>query len=159
MTMAEGLSDSSCARSASLVLIVSGSMTVSPNSCARCLTREAAGFCPRPRGRSGWVTTRRTRKPAATSFSSVGTANCGVPQKTKSICDFRLPIGQSLPLTGASQLPDFTLDEVALERADVADEELAVQVVGLMQEGAGQQVFAGVLESLSVHVLTLIYTS
>src|SRR5574341_1339255 len=153
MTMAAGWSDASCARNSSLVLIVSGSMTRSPSSCARSLTGEAAGFCPRPRGRSGWFTTRRTRKPAATSFSSVGTANCGVPQKTKSICDFRLPIGQSLPLTGASQLPDFTLDEVALERADVADEELAVQVVGLMQEGSGQQLFAGALEGFSVDVL------
>ncbi len=38
---------------------------------------------PRPRGLSGWVTTRGTEKPASTSFSRVGTANAGVPQKTR----------------------------------------------------------------------------
>ena len=38
---------------------------------------------PRPRGRSGCVRTRGTACPAATSFSSVGTAKLGVPQNTR----------------------------------------------------------------------------
>jgi len=44
---------------------------------------DGASSRPRPRGLSGRVTTRETTKPAASSFSNVGTAKRGVPQKTR----------------------------------------------------------------------------
>ena len=70
-----------------------------------------------------------------TSFSSVGTANCGVPQKTRSIM-------AALPFALLHQLADLALHQVALQRADVADVELAVEVVGFVQQRARQQFFA-----------------
>src|ERR1041385_6238325 len=96
---------------------------------------------PRPCGRSGCVTTSSTLNPAAASLSSEGTANCGVPQKIRFTALF--------PFAGAHELPDLALDQVALQRADVADEQLAMQMIVFMQKGAGQQSFAGVLEPRS----------
>ena len=62
-------------------------------------------------------------------------------------------ITQSLPFSGFDQLADLALHQVALERADMADVELAVEVIGFMQEGAGQQFFSGFFENVPVHVL------
>ncbi len=93
---------------------------------------------PRPLGLSGWVTTRGTENPASTSFSRVGTAKAGVPQKTRlreagigrqtsdlnRFADARgltPDVLLSLPFSRFHQLADFALHEVALERADVAD--------------------------------------
>src|SRR5262249_30447574 len=59
----------------------------------------------------------------------------------------------SLPVSGFDQFPDFTLHQVALEGADVADVELAVEVVGFMEERAREQVFAGFFEPFSIDVL------
>ena len=81
--IASGLMACSCARNSSLFLILSGWLIGKPSCSARCFTGEGASSMPRPFGRSGWVTTRRTGKPASTSFSRVGTANAGVPQKTR----------------------------------------------------------------------------
>src|SRR6267142_2833356 len=100
---------------------------------------------PLPCGRSGWVTTSGTLYPAEASLSSEATANCGVPQKTR--------FTALLPVAGAHELPDLAPDQVALQRADVADEQLAVQMVVLMQKGAGQQTVAGVLEPIARHAL------
>src|SRR6202023_2296732 len=44
---------------------------------------DEASSMPRPFGLSGCVTTSRIAKPASTRFSRVGTANAGVPQKTR----------------------------------------------------------------------------
>ena len=41
---------------------------------------EVRVFCPRPRGRSGWVTTATTEWDDSTSRESVGRANSGVPK-------------------------------------------------------------------------------
>src|SRR5579864_3685607 len=70
-------------RNSSLVLMRSGWVMGRFSFSADCLTGEATSSRPRPLGRSGWVTTRWMRWPAATSFSSVGTAKGGVPQKTR----------------------------------------------------------------------------
>jgi hypothetical protein len=43
-----------------------------------------------------------------------------------------------LPLSRFHQLADLALHEVSLERADVADVELAIQMVGFVQKSAGQ---------------------
>src|SRR5580658_5769009 len=58
-----------------------------------------------------------------------------------------------LPFSRFDQLANFALDQVALERADVADVELAVEVIGFMLEGAGQQIVADFLEDLSSQIL------
>jgi hypothetical protein len=66
------------------------------------------------------------------------------------------PITQSLPFSGFHQLADLALHQVAFQRADVADVELAVQVFDLMHKGASKQFFsffASSLVPLSVHVL------
>ena len=61
----------------------SGCSTGRPAASARALTGASDTFCPRPRGRSGCVTTPTTVcGEAASSASSVGTANSGVPKKT-----------------------------------------------------------------------------
>ena len=49
---------------------------------ARSATGDGDIFCPRPRGRSGCVTTATTRCGPATRRASVGTANSGVPKKS-----------------------------------------------------------------------------
>ena len=49
---------------------------------ARVLTGASLVFCPRPRGRSGCVTTATTEWRERSSASSVGTANSGVPKNT-----------------------------------------------------------------------------
>src|SRR5271169_5928148 len=144
--MASGAMRSNCARNSSLLLILSGWTMGSPSSSAARFTGDAASSMPRPLARSGWVTTSFTLKPAATSFSRVGTANVGVPQKTKSITAVS-------PFACLHQLANLALHNVALERADVADVELSVEVVGFMKQGAGQEFFAGDLEGFALHVL------
>src|SRR5579864_3199830 len=98
---------------------------------ARCLTAGIPSCCPRPLGRSGWQTTSSRLWPAPTNASRVGIANCGVPQKTRSIIHLSyfttayFSAGWQrgfLPLTRFGQLAHLALDQVALERADVADE-------------------------------------
>src|ERR1035438_6196227 len=94
----------------------------SPRSIAARFTGDGASSMPRPLARSGWVTTSFTPKPPSTSFSRVGTANVGVPQKTRSITT-------ALPFTQLYELADLALHQVALERADVRDVKLPVKVV------------------------------
>ena len=61
---------------------ISSTFAAMPCSSANCLTGEACSFMPRPAGRSGWVRTRGSVKPAACSLSSATRANSGVPAKT-----------------------------------------------------------------------------
>ena len=59
-----------------------------------------------------------------------------------------------LPFSRFDQLANFALDQVALERSGyVADVELAVEVIGFVLEGAGQQVVADPLEDLTGQIL------
>src|SRR5436190_12093705 len=125
----------------------SGWNTGSPRRSAASLTGGAAGCWPRPRGRSGWVTTASTSCPASTIRSSVGTANAGVPRKTRRIG------GALLPLAAALELFDLALHEVAFEGADVGDVELAEQMIGLVQESAGEEILAGHFELFTFRVL------
>src|ERR1017187_2054344 len=60
---------------------------------------------------------------------------------------------QFLPFSGFHQFADFAFHQVALEGADVADVELAVEVIGLVQEGTGQEFFPGFFIELAVNVL------
>ena len=60
----------------------SGCSTGTPPSIARAFTGASLVFWPRPRGRSGCVTTPTTACADCSSASSEGTANAGVPKKT-----------------------------------------------------------------------------
>ena len=60
---------------------------------------------------------------------------------------------QFLPLARFRQFFDFALHQVAFQCADVADVKLAVEVIGLVEEGASQQVLSGFFEDLSVNIL------
>ena len=83
---------------------------------------------------------------SASRRRSEGTANSGVPQKTMRMVH-PVSADAGLPVAGFSQFADAALDQVALEHAQVLDEQDAVQVVGLVAEGARQQAFA-------VHLVT-----
>ena len=50
-------------------------------------------------------------------------------------------------------LADLALQKIALERADVGDVEPAVQVIGLVLEGARQQILAGLFKRLALGIL------
>src|SRR5713226_9958093 len=52
------------------------------------------------------------------------------------------PAQPRLPLAALAELADFSLDEVALDQAEVLDEQNAVQMVNLVAESAPQQTFA-----------------
>src|SRR5580704_9794001 len=118
-----------------------------PASSAAPLTGEFDISCPRPRGRSGCVTTASTLKSGcATRWRKVGSAKAGVPQKTI------LSDTTGLPLAGFFEFADFALDHVALEHAEVRDEENAVEVIDLVAESAGEQAFAAAFEFLAVGV-------
>src|SRR5580658_8379462 len=58
-----------------------------------------------------------------------------------------------LPLSRLHQLADLALDQVALQRADVADVELAMQMFSFMQEGSGKQFLPCFLVPRSIHIL------
>src|SRR5271168_3998529 len=60
---------------------------------------------------------------------------------------------EPLPLAGLHQFTDFALKQVALQRADVADVQFAIKVIGFMQKGARQQFLAGFFIPLSSLVL------
>src|SRR5512142_172987 len=117
-----------------------------PRRSAHSFTGEAASCCPRPRGRSGCVSTASTWWPVPTIRSSVGTANAGVPRKTSFI-------GVSGPLPGFLQFLDLALDQVALQRAEMRNVEPAVEVIGLGQQGARQQILAGDFVLFALRVL------
>src|SRR5580658_2640637 len=83
---------------------------------------------------------------------SAGTANSGVPQKTTRIEALSILFGRGnsrqerLPLALFFQFFDFAPDQVALEHAEVLQEQDAVQVIDFVAEGAGHEVFGANLE-------------
>src|SRR6266545_6425970 len=154
--MASACRSVSWARKASLFLIFSGWVTGSPSFRALCLTGDSVNSIPRPRGRSGCVTTRRTWNPASTSFSRVGTAKRGVPAKMRlsgCIIERLRRCFHDLPLARLHEFADFSLHQVAFQGADVADVELAIQMISFVQEGSGQQFLASLFVEVPIHVL------
>ncbi len=59
----------------------------------------------------------------------------------------------SVPLSGFLKLLDFAADDVPFQRAEVIDEENAVQVIDFVLEGAGQKLLTGKLDALAVLIL------
>src|SRR5579862_4075121 len=120
----------------------------SPASMATSFTGDIASAWPRPRGRSGCVTTASIlRSGCAIKWRREGTANSGVPQKMIRSGTARLPVA------GFFQFADLALDHVALEHTQMGDEEDAVQVVDLVAEGACEQSLAAHFEFLAGGVL------
>src|ERR1700687_5011796 len=60
-----------------------------------------------------------------------------------------------LPLALENHALDLAPHHVALERGEMVDVELAVEMIDLVLEGARQQVFGGLLVPVSVRVLRL----
>src|SRR3984885_12192688 len=127
---------------ASSARIFCGWYTGMPAATAASFTGELDVTWPRPRMRSGCVTTPSTlNSPRTSSSHRVGRANPGVPQKTILSGGMRV-----LPLAGFFQLANFALDQVALEHTEVRDEEDAVEVIDFVAESTGEQAFAAAFE-------------
>ncbi len=65
----------------------------------------------------------------------------------------RLRLLKLLPFSGFDQLANLAPDEIALQGADVADVELAIEMVGFVLKGPGQEFFASLFEDISFRVL------
>src|SRR5882724_10815631 len=141
----------------------SGVTTARPSSVAVRLTGLGTRSPPRPRFRSGWVTTSGISWPASCRARRAPCASGGLPRKTSRIrilllrlgrvVALRLPEPAHLPAgaTGA-QDPHGLLAEVGLE---AVEEEEPVEVVGLVEEDAAEQVlpFPGELLAVAVEAL------
>ena len=108
-----------------------------PCSSASCLTGLGCSFWPRPAGRSGWVSTSGTSKPAARIAASAARAKSGVPAKRLSRGDPRL-------------LGELVLDARLLQLRQVLDEDLALQVIHLVLDADRQQILGLDFEGLAV---------
>ena len=64
---------------------------------ANAFTGDGTSFMPRPDGRSGWLITRATSKPAAWMRASATRANSGVPAKTMRMPASRGRLRRELP--------------------------------------------------------------
>src|ERR1700724_4486059 len=119
-----------------------------PARSAAAFTGETEVSWPRPRGRSGWVTTPSIWKPGwAIRWRNVGTANAGVPQKT-------IRSGTAgLPFTGFFQFADPAPDQIALQHAEVSEEEKSVEVIDFVAEGAREKPFAAHFKFLPGRIL------
>src|SRR5271169_1060950 len=58
-----------------------------------------------------------------------------------------------LPLPGFGHFADFALDQVAFKRAEMADVEFAVEMIGFVEEGAGEKFFSGSFVDFAAGVL------
>src|SRR5688572_30721361 len=108
-----------------------------PADSASRATGVGRGRLPRPPGSAGRVTTPATTWALARTASSTATANSGLPQKTTRMSDPRL-VGDPDPLLRHRAAP-LAHHQPALQRAQVVDEEDAVQVIDLVLEGARQE--------------------
>src|SRR5215469_3881264 len=107
-----------------------------PAPTAAFFTGELCRWRPRPRGRSGCVTTPSIWKSGwRTRCSREGTAKAGVPQKTMRSAT------ASLPFAGFFHFPDFSFDQIAFEQAEVGDEKNTIQMVDFVAESAREQPF------------------
>src|SRR6266566_2416873 len=101
-------------------------------STASALTGANVTFCPRPRGRSGCVTTPAMVCGQSSRCCSVGTAKRGVPKNA-------MFIACGLPFAGARELLDLPDDQILLQAAQAIDEQRPFQMIHLMLKAAGQQ--------------------
>src|ERR1700751_1710068 len=119
-----------------------------PALSAASFPRELAVFLPRPRGRSGCVTTAATWKyESASKARREGTAKAGVPQNTS------FSGTGALPLACFFHFANFALDHVALQHSEMHDEKRPIQMIDLVAERAGEQSFAAHFEFSAGSVL------
>src|SRR5690606_9373391 len=137
----------------------SGCSTRSPWASAACFTGGAVMRRPRPAGLSGCVRTSGTSAPAATIASSVGTANSGVPANAmRRSCTFGLPDSEGLCADAGrlrlapGSLQVALLQPLALQRRQIVDEQLAVEVIHLVLDALREQAVRLELERLAVAV-------
>src|SRR5512138_497156 len=109
---------------------------------------------PRPAGRSGWVSTRTMSCPAAARASSAAAANGGVPAKMTRTAgrSERGAHGRGVGPVFARLLEELGLDAVALERGEVVDEDLALQMIEFVLDAHRQEAVGGELERLAVAI-------
>src|SRR5438105_1047919 len=147
------------AMSSSTSLHRSGVTTVRPSSVAVRLTGLGTRSPPRPRFRSGWVTTRAISWPASCSARRAPCASGGLPRKTSRTPLLRRRrgtprLGDSQPAhltagtAGAQDLHRF-LPEVGVE---AVEEKEPVEMVGLVEEDAAEQVLPLPGELLPVEI-------
>src|SRR5262249_42509932 len=134
----------------------SGRSSARPSRSASAETGEGSSRRPRPRGRSGWLTTATTRWGPARSRASVGTAKSGVPKKTSRSAGAAAPLDRGGRAGLFALLAQLLLAparvHAALEPADAVDEEDAVEVVDLVLEAHGLEVFGLDLDRVPVEV-------
>src|SRR5439155_14022522 len=125
-----------------------------------CTADGSGGEDCRRRGRSGCVTAARISCPAPRRARREGTAKSGVPKKTIRMLrpagdQVRPSDGDQVPIPGAHPLLDLSLDEPALQGAEVLDEQPAAQMVDLVVEGAREEVttFQGPCRAVEIYRL------
>src|SRR6056297_4224026 len=148
-----------------------------PASAASRFTGPATSFRPRPAGRSGWVSTA-TGWLRATSAARAGQANSGVPAKMILGLFKKIPGGPGgsgkplhairnrTPGSGSNRLVrglalllarllDSFFDHSALQRRQVVDEYLAVQMVDFVLDAYRQQPVGIEFHRVAVAIQTL----
>src|SRR5687768_3048006 len=117
----------------------------------------------RPLGRSGCVTTPTTSNPSPSNARSGGAANSGVPQKRTLMAPserlLSVPSGDLVRRQLPNVLRKILLHRLplrdrgaSLEKAEVVEEQLAVQMIDLVLQAAREQVRRVELEGLAVAV-------
>src|SRR5688500_4770411 len=115
-----------------------GARTRIPASSARASTAVGSMPRPRPLGRGGWVTTATTSCALPRIASRMVTANSGLPQKTT-----RRPLPLPRRFLGGGFVPQplpLADDHLALERAEMIDEEDSFEMVDLVLEDARKEI-------------------
>src|SRR5688500_1110030 len=117
----------------------------------------------RPRGRSGCVTTPATSNPSPMSARRGGAANSGVPQKRIRIVWserlFAVPTGDCVRRKLSNVQREVLLHRLPLrerraplEKAEVVEEQLAVQVIDLVLQAASEEIGGLEFERLAIAI-------
>src|SRR5688572_20778617 len=142
----------------------SGWSTCTSSSCATTFTGGGTVVLRcRPCGRSGCVTTPTTSTPSPNSARSGGVAKSGVPQKRTRMSPLLasvIPVGGDRSRRQHATLARVLLLQVfparhhpaPLEETEVVDEQLPVQVIDLVLEGACQEIGRLALEQVALEV-------
>src|SRR5438270_5768693 len=133
------------------------SLTARPSSWAAAFTGVGSRSAPRARRRSGWVTTRTISWPASTSARSGDTAASGLPKKARRARRpasrlSRRPAPAGFPGQLQSPGPQLAHGLLALLGIEALDEQLALQVVVLVLEDAGQKLVGADRQIVAVDV-------
>src|SRR5579863_3535481 len=143
-TIASGAIASNWDRNSGLLRILSGCVTCRPKARAACFTGVGSTICLRPTGLSGCETTSAISCSAACNACKVGTANCGVPQKTSFT---------ALPRAFALHLANLAQRQIPFQGAHAKDKQHPIEMVDLVLKCPREQLFAVHLEPLALFIL------